>query len=109
MVGTFRYRPTQKIIFFSDDIAWCKEFAKDAENCEFTTTGNPQNLSMMASCKHHIIANSTWSWWGAFLGHNPNRMVISPSYLTPNWFGPTGGVKDPVDLLPTEWHQIKFR
>lgn len=103
-------RAVKQFVFFSDDIQWCRDrYNLLGDTIEFTITGEKWNLEKMASCSHHIIANSTWSWWGAFLGHNPNRMVISPSYLTPNWFGPTGGVKDPVDLLPAEWHQIKFR
>jgi hypothetical protein len=94
-------------LIFSDDIEWCKQNIF-ASRMEFTTTGNPENISMMASCKHHIIANSTFSWWGAFLGHNPNRIVISPS--CDNWFGLDNGVKQPVvDLLPPDWYKIKFR
>lgn len=99
---------------FSDDIVWCENnisynpvkytFGFVQENDEF------KSLSLMASNKHHIIANSTFSWWGAYLGHNPNKIVVSPSCVRGNWFGYQAGVKrDVVDLLPKEWIQIKFR
>lgn len=97
---------------FSDDIEWCKANVKHEEfPPEYITfhNGNElQDLSIMASCGSHIIANSTFSWWGAYLGHNPNRIVICPSAET--WFGPTAGVKQPVvDLILPEWIQIPTR
>jgi hypothetical protein len=105
-------------IVFSDDLEWCKENIPIHKNVqanqrfgvsiEFSEGRNEfEDLSLMASCSHHIIANSTFSWWGAWLGHNPDKIVVSPS--ADNWFGPgfTGGV--PKDLIPSTWHQIKFR
>lgn len=100
-----------KVIVFSDDIAWCKINFAHLGPMEFSEGRNElQDLSLMASCGHHIIANSTFSWWGAYLGHNPHRKVISPSCKRGNWFGFGGGVKrDVVDLIPKEWIQIQFR
>lgn len=98
----------KKVIIFSDDIKWCKEVFRDDSIIEFSEGRNEyEDLSLMASCSHHIIANSTFSWWGAFLGHNPNKIIVSPDPTC--WFGPgfTGGV--PKDLIPDSWHQIKFR
>ena len=103
---------SKKLIFFSDDIQWCKDnFTFIDRVVEYSEDRNElQDLSLMASCGHHIIANSTFSWWGAYLGHNPNRIVISPSCENGSWFGPTAGVKHAVvDLLPPEWIQIKVR
>lgn len=118
----------QRFIIFSDDIQWCKDNITlhcynptDPETTqkimdsmlEFDNlpTGQGyelQKLSLMASCGHHIIANSTFSWWASYLGHNPNRIVISPSAET--WFGPSCGVKQPVkDLILPEWIQIPTR
>lgn len=99
---------SKKFLVFSDDIGWCKQNIKGAEFSEGRNT--LQDLSLMASCGHHIIANSTYSWWGAYLGHNPDKVVISPSCKRGNWFGMSAGVKkDVTDLLPPEWIQITFR
>ncbi len=102
---------TLKVIIFSDDISWCKEniHAYGDQIIEYSEDRTElQDLSLMASCGHHIIANSTFSWWAGFLGHNPNRIVISPSPET--WFGPTAGVKKPVvDLIPDSWIKIPTR
>lgn len=100
--------PGMKVIVFSDDIGWCRA---NIPNAEFSEGRNEhQDLSIMASCGHHIIANSTFSWWGAYLGHNPDRIVVTPSGKRGNWFGYNAGVKkDVVDLLPPSWIQIEFR
>lgn len=109
----------KKFIVFSDDIQWCKDNLLKPVGAnerfgieyEFSEGRNElQDLSLMASCSHHIIANSSFSWWGAWLGHNPYRIVVSPSCVNGNWFGKEAGVKhDVVDLLPPDWIQIKFR
>lgn len=117
----------RKFIFFSDDIQWCKDFVSKGfqfmdkmergilhhvKNEDLTIQFSEgktefEDLSLMASCSHHIIANSTFSWWGAFLGHNPDKIIVSPHYE--NWFGPGFTGSAPKDLIPPEWHQIKFR
>lgn len=97
-------------IVFSDDIQWCKENIKHEEfYIEFSEGKNElEDLGMMASCDNHIIANSSFSWWGAYLGTNPQKMVICPSAET--WFGEKSGVRQPVkDLLLPEWIQIPTR
>lgn len=100
-----------KCLVFSDDIEWCKQtFKHDMLFTYEFSEGKTEleDLSLMASCDHHIIANSSFSWWAAYLGHNQNRIVISPSAET--WFGPTAGVKKPVnDLILPEWIQIPTR
>jgi hypothetical protein len=96
-----------KFLVFSDDIQWCKDNWRGEWLTFVDETDEYKSLSMMASCSHHIIANSSFSWWGAWLGHNPNKIVVSPS--ADNWFGAgfTGGT--PTDLIPSNWKQIKFR
>lgn len=106
---------TGKAMVFSDDIPWCKENLNhlNTSQCQIEYSegrGELQDLSLMASCGHHIIANSSFSWWAAYLGHNPDRMVISPSCKRGQWYGLNSGIKkDCVDLLPPNWHQIEFR
>jgi hypothetical protein len=96
-------------VFFSDDIEWCREKFSKLPEATFSEGQNErQDLSLMTSCGHHIIANSTFSWWGAYLGHNPNKIVISPSCKRGSWFGMEAGVKkDCVDLLLPNWIQIE--
>jgi hypothetical protein len=99
-----------KFIIFSDDITWCKDKIKDSNGFtfEFSEGRNElEDLSLMASCSHHIIANSTFSWWGAYLGHNPDKIIVSPHHE--NWFGPGFTGSAPKDLIPDNWIQIKFR
>lgn len=104
-----------KYLVFSDDINWCKETIKASrfEGCtvNFVEGGSEWgDLSLMASCGHNIIANSSFSWWAAWLNTNPNKIVVTPSAKWGNWFGPDNGVKhDCPDLIPEGWKQIEFR
>lgn len=113
--GALRHVPSGfKCMVFSDDIPRCKNMFGDFfdgfvfEYSEGRT--EKDDLSLMASCGHHIIANSSFSWWASYLGHNPDRVVICPSVKRGNWYGWESGVKkDCVDLVPPEWIQIEFR
>ena len=60
-----------------------------------------QQLLMMSCCQHNIIANSTFSWWGAYFNSNPEKIVCTPA----EWFGPKIDIKM-EDLLPVEWTTI---
>lgn len=67
--------------FFSDDIEWTKKEFGEKEQYVFIS--NPEledyeEMMLMSLCKHHIIANSSFSWWGAWLNQNPNKIVITP-------------------------------
>lgn len=84
---------------FSDDMEWCKENINSAwyPECKFWyQQGNAPkvDLNIMASCQHHIIANSSFSWWGAWLSKNPDKIVIAPD----TWFKNVN-----KDMLPAEW------
>jgi len=70
---------------FSDDIEWCKKYIAPlfGENCYYFIDWNngndsPIDMQLMAECQNNIIANSTFSWWAAFLNNTPNKIVCSP-------------------------------
>lgn len=74
------YVPYFNVLVFSDDIAWCKENI-NGENVYFSeNNSNYVDMCMMSMCDHNIIANSTFSWWGAHLNNNPSKIVICPEY-----------------------------
>lgn len=70
--------PTMKFLIFSDEINWCKSrfIGEEYEFCEEKDPIKAMNL--MAGCKHNIIANSSFSWWAAYLNPNPNKIVVAP-------------------------------
>lgn len=86
---------------FSDDLEWVKENMNFGENVKYMES-NPDyiDITLMSKCKHNIIANSSFSWWSAWLNQNPNKIIIAPK----NWF------KDPTydssDLIPEEWIKL---
>lgn len=100
---------TQKIpnchfYIFSDDHSWvCENFKLDfpftlVDHNDAST--NYEDLRLMRLCRHNIIANSSFSWWGAWLNTNPEKIVVSPE----RWFNdPTRDVKD---LIPESWVKI---
>jgi hypothetical protein len=85
-------------IVISDDIEWAKENFK-MDNFYFSPFDNElDDLSLMASCDNNIIANSSFSWWGAYLNPSLSKKVIAPK----PWFGPKGP-QDTQDIIPDGW------
>ena len=91
-------------IIFSDDIPWCRENIK-VDNAKFVDWNSGeqsfQDMHLMSLCQHNIIANSSFSWWGAWLNANPNKTVICPG----KWIHYT----DSLGILPKEWLTIEFK
>lgn len=85
---------------FSDDIAWCKKNFNFLENKVFIddTKSVFDDLVLMKNCKHNIIANSTFSWWGAWMNENENKIVVAPKV----WFN----INNKLTLSLNEWIQI---
>lgn len=81
-----------EFIIFSDDIEWCKEKYPDftyIDNSQFKNYQNWYDMYLMSKCQHNIIANSSFSWWGAWLNQNQEQIVIAPDkwlngYPTPD-------------------------
>lgn len=88
-------------IFISDDKEWCKETFSDIECLTSPFYDEIEDLILMINCNHNIIANSSFSWWGAYLNQNQNKIVIGPK----KWFGP-GGPQDQEDTIPNNWIKI---
>jgi len=107
-----RFEDNQPVIVFSDSPEWVKE--QEFFSDERFYISEPQDkysdgsytpyvdLCLMSLCSHAIIANSSMSWWGAWLISNPNKKVIAPKM----WFGPTYADKDTKDLYCDNWEII---
>jgi len=89
--------------FFSDDINWVKENLSIPGSTFVSgniTQSHFEDLYLMSQCNHNIIANSSFSWWGAWLNNNPSKIVIAPE----KWFNK--GPQDTEDLIPKNWIRL---
>ncbi len=94
-----RFGPSADYLLFSDDVAWCRDNMR-GDNIFYCSTGRAlDDLLRMTLCDHHIIANSTFSWWAAWLDHKVNKIVVAPR----RWFGPAAQQLNTADLLPSSW------
>jgi len=94
------------IFLFSDDGAWAMELLKDW-SAQITLVDHNKgsrsamDMFLMSHCRHNIIANSTFSWWGAWLNSNPDKQVFAPA----KWFTTRSGHSS-SDLIPESWRTI---
>jgi len=90
-------------LIFSDDINWCKENFDFIPNKTFISDNEDyQDIYLMSMCKNNIIANSSFSWWGAWLNQNVDKKVIAPS----KWFGVSNLHLNTNDLYCDKWIKI---
>lgn len=89
----------RQVVIFSDDPSWCKEQPLFSDDRFFVSEGNSSyhDLYLMSKCSDFIIANSTFSWWGAWLANTGK--VVAPSL----WFGPNNVDKNTKDLYLEDW------
>lgn len=112
MIGNIK---EPKFFFFSDDIDYVKHEYRDIENAvfldfnnnktnEYSTLRDVEDLYLISQCKHQIIANSTFSWWGAWLNDNVNKIVIAPK----TWSNNKAAQKryEKGSLIPETWLKI---
>jgi Glycosyl transferase family 11 len=96
---------TPHLFVFSDDPRWVMENLKFSFPVEFVTHNGPEkgyeDMRLMSLCRHNIIANSSFSWWGAWLNGYPDKRVLAPV----RWFNRQG--IDTKDLLPDSWLRIE--
>lgn len=87
-------------LIFSDNIEWCKNiFGEDLNIFYIENNKDLVDLCMMTLCDYNIIANSTFSWWGAWLNNSNNKKVIAPK----NWFGPELAYLNQETLYCRNW------
>lgn len=88
-----------KIFVFSDDPEWCRSAFPQFD--VVTPTQEAEDIYSMSQCKHAVIANSSFSWWGSWLGDDKkNRIVVAPR----NWFQSKD--EDSRDIVPERWVKI---
>lgn len=91
---------------FSDDVDWIKSNIKLSYESYIIEGNNPSaDLYLMSKCKHNIIANSTFSWWGAWLNTTPDKIIISPQF----WFLEKKIKVNELDIIPPEWVVLNFK
>jgi hypothetical protein len=92
-----------QFFIFSNDIDWCVENL-DIKGCDFISWNKGAHsyidMQLMSACKHNIIANSSFSWWAAWLNSNPDKIVIGPKkWLQDDQY-------DTSTLLPSDWIKV---
>ena len=87
---------------FSDEPNWVRENLK-IENAVYVDWNTGKNsyldMQLMSNCRHNIIANSSFSWWGAWLNDNTEKIVVAPG----KWFNSD---EDISDIVPLGWHKL---
>jgi Glycosyl transferase family 11 len=88
-------------LVFSDDLDWCRR-SLNVERALYVDADHCTSLCLLTICDVNVVANSSFSWWGAFL--NPNAEVYAPS----RWYGPAMGAPNDVqrDIVPPGWRTI---
>ncbi len=93
-----------QFFIFSDDLDWVRQNL--SLECEMTlvdvndTERGVSDMVLMNACRHHIIANSSFSWWGAWLNPNPDKLVVAPR----RWFA--SAKHNTHDLIPASWVKL---
>lgn len=94
-----------KLFVFSDDPSWVKQNLDLPYECIFVSNNSGdkswEDMRLMSLCKHNVIANSSFSWWGAWLNNNPQKIVIAPK----KWFNDGKIVQS--DVIPQEWIRLE--
>lgn len=96
--------PNPHFFLFTDDPDWVinQDIVKKIP-CTLAVTSNMHlDMHLMSQCKHNIIANSSFSWWGAWLNRNNEKSVVAPK----RWFAKDELNQQTVDLIPQSWIRL---
>jgi hypothetical protein len=93
--------PPELVIVCSDDIGWCEQ-NMSIKNVVFSSSTPYTDMCIMSMCRTNIIANSSFSWWSAWLNSNKNKEIYCPK----QWFGPAYRNHDLKDLIPDGWNIV---
>ena len=93
------------VVIFSDDIEHAKKMFGESNKVVYSTEQDPfEALYHMSLCKNNILCNSTFGWWGAWLGeaNTEDKVVIAPKL----WFGKGHASFNPKDIIPERWLKL---
>jgi Glycosyl transferase family 11 len=92
-----------ELFVFSNDIPWCSRHLRFEYPTTFIDSGNSgaEDMRLMRECRHHVIANSSFSWWGAWLSDHPEKIVIAPQ----RWFSEERANAQ-TEIVPPSWERI---
>ncbi len=89
-----------RFFFFSDEPKWL--LARQVNGAVIEGLPPQEDMFLMSRCRHQIIANSSFSWWGAWLNRNPDKIVIAPK----RWFANEKMERQTGDLIPSDWIRL---
>lgn len=94
-----------ELYIFSNDIEWCKQNLKFKYPMTFiggeAKDRGPVDMRLMKYCKHNIMANSSFSWWGAWLNQNPDKIIVAPKV----WFQDKKANAE-TEIIPSDWIRL---
>ena len=91
-------------VVLSDDAAWCRERLRGPRVHVFEGGDELDDLMTMKACDHHVVSNSSFSWWGAWLNARPGRRVVAPD----PWFWRDRRAFA-EQLVPSDWIRLEAR
>lgn len=91
--------PDARFFVFSDDPAWCRQSLEGSGAMTIVEPSDSaaEDMYLMSLCRHHIVTNSSFSWWGAWLNLRSDKVVIAPKL----WISPIAPVQP--DIIPPDW------
>lgn len=94
-----------RFFFFADDKDWVRDNFRGGDIIQVQNNSGKESwkdMYLMSQCKHHIVANSSFSWWGAWLGKREEKIVIAPS----RWFKQEKQNQFSSSIIPKNWIRI---